>query len=158
MIPEKVQRVLQEHSLAAIEFETGSTPTAPMAARALGVDVARIAKSLLFVAKNGSFYMVLCPGDRKVSSSRLKRVIGVKARMATSTETVEATGFLPGGVYPFGIHGIAVLLDVHLKMHRTIYPAAGTDASGVPMTFEQLKTVTGGKEFDLCVPDERVRP
>jgi prolyl-tRNA editing enzyme YbaK/EbsC (Cys-tRNA(Pro) deacylase) len=158
VIPEKVRRVLQEHSLTAIEFETGTTPTAPMAAEALGVDVGQIVKSLLFVGKNGSFYMVLCPGDRKVSSSRLKRVIGVKSRMATAEETAQATGFLPGGVCPFGIHGIAVLLDAHLKVHRIIYPAAGTDASGVPMTFEQLKYVTKGEEFDLSVSDERVQP
>jgi prolyl-tRNA editing enzyme YbaK/EbsC (Cys-tRNA(Pro) deacylase) len=158
VIPEKVRRVLREHSLTAIEFETGATPTAPLAAGALGVDVGQIVKSLLFVGKNGSFYMVLVPGDRKVSSSMLKRAIGVKSRMATAVETERATGFSPGGVCPFGVRGILILLDVHLKVHRTIYPAAGTDASGVPMTFEQLKSITGGEEFDLSVPDERARP
>ena len=54
MIPEKVQRVLEAHGLEALEFEPGSTPTAVMAARRLGVEPARIAKSLLFKNKAGA--------------------------------------------------------------------------------------------------------
>jgi len=151
MIPDKVQKVLEEHDLKAIEFDAGSTPTAPLAAKALGVEVGQIAKSLLFIGKNGKYYMVLCPGDRKVSGSKLKGAIGVKSRMANASETHSATEFLPGGVCPFGIEGIEILLDIHLKSHATIYPAAGTDASGVPMTFDQLQEISKGRVCDLTV-------
>ena len=152
MIPEKVQRILEQHNLKAIQFEKGSTPTAPLAAKALGVTVGQIAKSLLFVSKEKYFYLVICPGDRKVSSSKLKSVIGVKTRMANASETFEATGFNPGGVCPFGVEEIAILLDKHLKLFDTIYPAAGTDSTGVPMTYEQLKIITRAQEFDLTLP------
>jgi prolyl-tRNA editing enzyme YbaK/EbsC (Cys-tRNA(Pro) deacylase) len=151
MIPSKVQKLLEEHDLKAIEFKAGSTPTAPLAAKALGVEVGQIAKSLLFIGKNGKYYMVLCSGDRKVSGSKLKWVIGVKSRMANAEEIRSATGFSPGGVCPFGVEGIDVLLDKHLNVHETIYPAAGTDASGVPMTFEQLKEISKGRVCDLTV-------
>ena len=97
MIPERVQKVLRENNLKAIEFEEGSTPTAVMAAEALGVSVGQIAKSLLFRGKNKRFYMVICPGDRKVSSSKLKKAMGVKTRMSNAEETQHTTGFLPGG-------------------------------------------------------------
>jgi prolyl-tRNA editing enzyme YbaK/EbsC (Cys-tRNA(Pro) deacylase) len=148
MIPEKVKTVLERHGLQAIEFEPGSTPTAVLAAQQLGVEVGNIAKSLLFVSKDGRYFMVVCPGDRKVANSKLKAAIGVKTRMANAGETRAATGFLPGGVCPFGVEGIEILIDASLQDFDTIYPAAGTDSSGVPMSFEQLKLITGGRVWD----------
>jgi prolyl-tRNA editing enzyme YbaK/EbsC (Cys-tRNA(Pro) deacylase) len=149
MIPEKVRSSLQAHGLAAIEFEPGSTPTAPLAARALDVRVGQIAKSILLVGKDGRFYLAVCPGDRRISSSKLKKVIGVKTRMGNPEETLQATGFLPGGVCPFGLTDLPILLDEHLAEYERIYPAAGTDASAVEMTFPQLERVTGGRVCDL---------
>jgi len=54
MVPEKVRSVLEAHGLQALEFEPGSTPTAELAARRLGVATARIAKSLLFKTRAGA--------------------------------------------------------------------------------------------------------
>ena len=152
MIPEKVQAVLKRHDLRAIEFEPGSTPTAVLAAEKLGVEVGNIAKSLLFVTKDGRYFMVVCPGDRKVANAKLKAEIGAKTRMANAEETQAATGFQPGGVCPFGIEGIEILLDAALQDYDTIYPAAGTDSSGVPMSFEELRRITGGRICD-CMAD-----
>jgi prolyl-tRNA editing enzyme YbaK/EbsC (Cys-tRNA(Pro) deacylase) len=152
MIPERVQAVLKRHDLQAIEFEPGSTPTAVMAAEKLGVEVGNIAKSLLFVAKDGRYFMVVCPGDRKVANAKLKAAIGAKTRMADAEQTYAATGFQPGGVCPFGVEGIEILLDAALQNYQPIYPAAGTDSSGVPMSFEELQRVTGGRICD-CTAD-----
>jgi prolyl-tRNA editing enzyme YbaK/EbsC (Cys-tRNA(Pro) deacylase) len=76
MVPEKVQRILIAHGLTALEFEPGSTPTADMAARRLGVVPARIAKSLLFKTKAGAYVLVVCPGDKRIPSGVLRQVIG----------------------------------------------------------------------------------
>lgn len=152
MIPEKVQKVLEQYNLKAIEFEPGSTPTAVLAAKELGVEVGNIAKSLLFVAKDGRLFMVVCPGDRRVANAKLKAAIGAKTRMANGEETLAATGYQPGGVCPFGIEGIEILLDSALRDFETIYPAAGTDSSGVPMSFDQLRRITGGRVCD-CTGD-----
>jgi prolyl-tRNA editing enzyme YbaK/EbsC (Cys-tRNA(Pro) deacylase) len=152
MIPEKIQKILEQHDLQAIEFEPGSTPTAVMAAEKLGVKVGNIAKSLLFVAKDGRYFLVVCPGDRRVANAKLKGEIGAKTRMANAEETLAATGFQPGGVCPFGVEGIEILLDVTLRNYETIYPAAGTDSSGVPMSFEDLRRITGGRTCD-CTAD-----
>jgi len=154
MIPEKVRRVLDRAGLAALEFGEGTTPTAAMAAAALGVEVGQIAKSLLFKGKDGRFYIVVCPGDRRVSNAKLKAALGVKTRMATADETVAVTGFSPGGVCPFGVESVVVLIDRHLERWATIYPAAGTDGSGVPMTLAQLESLTGACIADLTEPPE----
>ena len=149
MIPEKVRQVLASNALQAIEFEAGSTPTAVMAAERLGVSVGQIAKSLLFRAKNGSLYLVVCAGDRKVTNSKLKNAIGVKTRMTTADETFEATGFAPGAVCPFGVEGLEILIDESLAQFDTVYPAAGTDASGVPMSFDDLCRITRGRRCSV---------
>jgi prolyl-tRNA editing enzyme YbaK/EbsC (Cys-tRNA(Pro) deacylase) len=152
MIPEKVSRVLDGYGLSAIEFEAGSTATSRLAADRLGVLVGQIAKSLLFFGRDGRYFMLLCPGDHKASSAKLKAALGVKARMARHDETLAATGLEPGGVCPFGIDArIRILIDSSLAQYPMIYPAAGTGASGVPMTFAQLVTITGGQVGDFTV-------
>ena len=149
MISAKVLRVLEAHGLVALEFEPGSTPTAELAARRIGVETARIAKSLLFKDKAGSFHMVVCPGDKRLSSSVLKRVIGSRVSMTDAVETERVTGYRPGGVCPFALEGVEILLDRELELYPTIYPAAGTDATGVPLTFALLAEITGGRIVDL---------
>ncbi len=152
MIPAKVKAMLDQNGLEAIEFEAGSTPTAPMAAERLGVTVGQIAKSLLFLGKNGKFYMVVCAGDCKVSNSRLKHEIGVKSRMARAEETLAATGFEPGGVCPFAVDGFEILIDESLCRYDVVYPAAGTNASGVPIGFDELVRVTAGRICSVAEP------
>jgi prolyl-tRNA editing enzyme YbaK/EbsC (Cys-tRNA(Pro) deacylase) len=150
MIPQKVRDVLDRHGLAAIEFEAGSTATSVLAAGKLGVTVGQIAKSLLFLGKDGRYFLVVCPGDRRVASSKLKAATGAKSRMARADEALAATGFGPGGVCPFGLDSvIQIFIDSSLAQYATVYPAAGTDSSGVPMTFDQLVSVTGGTVGDF---------
>jgi prolyl-tRNA editing enzyme YbaK/EbsC (Cys-tRNA(Pro) deacylase) len=145
VIPEKVRAVLATHGLTAKEFAPGTTATSTLAAQQLGVEVGQIAKSLLFLGKDGRFFMVVSPGDRRISSSKLKAVTGVKSRMASGEEALAATGFGPGAVCPFGIDdSISVFIDRSLSAFETIFPAAGTDSSGVPMSFEVLVAITGG--------------
>lgn len=149
MIPEKVKSVLDAHGLSALEFEPGSTPTAVSAAARIGVEVGQIAKSMLLKGKDDSFYMVLMAGDRKLKNGKAKAAIGVKTRMATPEETEAVTGFRPGGVCPFGVEDIPIYVDAALSAYETIYPAAGTDASGVPVTFDYLVEITGGEVAEL---------
>ena len=155
MIPEKVRVVLEKNGLAAKEFAPGSTATSVLAAQQLGVTVGQIAKSLLFVGKDGRYFLVLCPGDRRLSSAKLKAATGVKSHMADAEEARAATGFGPGGVCPFGIDpGITIFIDRSLSSYPVIYPAAGTDSSGVPMTYQQLVAITAAAEGDFLVDGE----
>ncbi len=155
MIPEKVRDTLARHGLAPVEFEPGSCATSALAAARFGVAVGQIAKSLLFIGKDGRYFLVVCPGDRKISSAKLKAAAGVKSRMAGPEETLAATGFPAGGVCPFGLDSrIRVFLDRSLSGHSTIYPAAGTDGSGVPMSFGQLTDITGGTVGDFLADTE----
>jgi prolyl-tRNA editing enzyme YbaK/EbsC (Cys-tRNA(Pro) deacylase) len=121
-IPPKVQAFLENYDLTALEFEPGSTPTAETAAQRICAPVGQIAKSILFKGKDGKYRMVVAAGDKKINSGALKRTTGAKHRMARAEETKEATGFLPGGVCPFGLGDspVAILLDVSLDEY-TVY-------------------------------------
>lgn len=140
---------MDRHGLKALEFAPGSTPTAETAAAQIGVEVGQIAKSILMRGKDGRYRMFVMAGDQKVSSSKVKRLTGSKHSMAGAEETLEVTGFSPGAVCPFGVEGVEIYLDVGLKRFETIYPAAGTDASGVPVEYEKLMEISRAKECDL---------
>jgi prolyl-tRNA editing enzyme YbaK/EbsC (Cys-tRNA(Pro) deacylase) len=150
MIPDRVRAVLDRYGLTPREFEPGSTPTSPLAAGKLGVSVGQIAKSLLFLGKDGKLVMVVCAGDRRVSNNRLKELMGTKSRMATAEETEAATGFRPGGVCPFGVTTVPIYIDASLAAYDTVYPSCGNDASGVATTYRQLLAITGGAPCDVC--------
>ncbi len=149
MIPSAVQAVLEAHQLTALTFEANSTPTSEMAAAKINCKVGQIAKSMLFKGKDGEFRLFVCPGDRRVDNKKLKGFIGVKARMASAEETVSITGFKPGSVCPFGLEGVEIYIDSGLSHYPVIYPAAGTSASGVPVTFDQLRTITNATQCDI---------
>lgn len=148
-LPPQVQAVLDKHGLKALEFEPGSTPTSVLAAARIGCRVGQIAKSLLFKDRTGAFHLVLLAGDAKVSSGKFRRTIGAGS-MASPDETFAVTGFRVGGVCPFGVENVPIWLDASLKVWETLYPAAGTSASGVPITYAQLLEITNATECDIA--------
>jgi len=155
MIPDRVKAVLDANGLAALEFEPDSTPTSALAAAKIGCAVGQFAKSLLFVGKDGSLFMVVAPGDQRIAQAKLKAAAGVKFRMTRPEETLAATGYPPGGVCPFDIPPkIRMFIDAGLGRHEVIYPAAGTTSSGVRMTFAQLVAITGGTVGDFMEEGE----
>jgi prolyl-tRNA editing enzyme YbaK/EbsC (Cys-tRNA(Pro) deacylase) len=155
MIPERVERVLTAHGLHALEFEEGSTPTAATAAEKIGVRVGQIAKSILMKGKDDRYRLFILAGDSKISSGKVKRLAGVKHRMSTTEETEEVTGYRPGGVCPFALPDeVEVYIDEELSRYDTIYPAAGNDATGVPVRYETLRDITGAEECSVAhVPE-----
>ena len=150
MIPTHIKEILSRHGLQAHEFEEGSTPTAATAAERLGVQVGQIAKSLLFKGKDGRFFLVVAAGDQRIDSKKMKKLTGVSTRMALPEELMEQTGFTPGEVCPFGVTGPEIFLDESLKEYAVVYPAAGTDSSGVPTSYDELKEITGAGACDVC--------
>jgi prolyl-tRNA editing enzyme YbaK/EbsC (Cys-tRNA(Pro) deacylase) len=149
MIPDKVKKILDAEGLSALEFEEGSTPTAETAAAKIGVEVGQIAKSLLFKGASGRVAMVVCAGDKKVSSGKIKRLCGEKMSMTKAEETFALTGFWPGGVCPFGLEGMEIYVDDSLRAWETIYPAAGNDATGVPLSYDKLLRICGGRGCEV---------
>ncbi len=150
---ERVRRYLAQfpYHIEIYEFDA-STSTAKLAARAVGVEVGQIAKSILFLVGEEPVIVVTC-GDLKVSQSRLKQHLGAKGKvkMADAEATMALTGFPPGGVCPFALpQPLRVLIDASLKRFPVVYIAAGSPHSAAPVTMEQLLTITGGELGAIC--------
>ena len=120
------------------EFDVSSA-TVELAAVAVGVEGARIAKSLSFKVEDKPIIIVVA-GDAKVDNSRYKAQFHTKAKMLTHEEALELIGHDVGGVCPFALpEDVTVYLDVSMKRFETVFPAAGSSNSAVEMTCDELE-------------------
>ena len=120
------------------EFDVSSA-TVELAAVAVGVEGARIAKSLSFKVEERPIIIVVA-GDAKVDNSRYKAQFHTKAKMLTHQEAHERIGHDVGGVCPFALpEDVKVYLDVSMKRFETVFPAAGSSNSAVEMTCDELE-------------------
>jgi len=137
------------------EFEE-STATVDLAAQALGTEPDQIAKTLSFYAKDGGAILVVAAGRRRVDNRKFKDQFGLKAKMLSPEDTERLTGNSAGGVCPFLVpDGAEVWLDVSLRDHDLVYPAAGSAHSGVELSCAELESLAKPVGWcDVCKPLE----
>lgn len=135
-----------------LEFDVSSA-TVELAAEAVGVIPARIAKSLSFLTPEGCV-LIITAGDAKVDNTKYKHFFGTKAKMLTPEQVVEYTGHAIGGVCPFAISrpDVKTYLDVSLQRFDTVFPAAGSANSAIELTCPELEQYACNCQgwADLC--------
>jgi prolyl-tRNA editing enzyme YbaK/EbsC (Cys-tRNA(Pro) deacylase) len=132
-----------------------STATVETAARALGVEPGRIAKTLA-VRVGDTVFLLVARGDARLDNGKSKAELGARPRMLGPDETLALTGHPVGGVCPFGLAtALPVYCDVSLRDFDLVYPAAGSLNSSVEVTPERLFDLVGERWVDLCrLPDQ----
>ena len=126
------------------EFDESSA-TVELAAAAVGVEPARIAKTLSFMVGETPT-LVLFAGDARVNNQAFKATFHTKAKMLSADQAAELVGHAVGGVCPFGVNpGVEVFLDESLRRFDTVWPAAGSSNSAVELTCEELERVSGAR-------------
>jgi prolyl-tRNA editing enzyme YbaK/EbsC (Cys-tRNA(Pro) deacylase) len=135
--------------LRLIEVEE-STATVETAAKALGVEPGRIAKTL--AVRAGDHLFLLCTrGDARLDNRKCKDELGTRPRMLGPEDTLEMTGHPVGGVCPFGLaNPLPVYLDVSLKAFDIVYPAGGSLNTSVEVPTERLFELVAERWVDLC--------
>ena len=130
---------------------TVSSATVELAALALGVEGARIAKTLSFKSGDGCI-LILAAGDARIDNHKFKEKFHMKAKMLTPDEVLSLVGHPVGGVCPFGINeGIDVYLDDSLKRFETVFPAVGSPSSAIELNLDELfKYSNAGEWIDVC--------
>lgn len=133
-----------------LEFETSSA-TVELAAKALGVEPQRIAKTISLKAGEAAI-LVVTAGDAKLDNSKFKGEFGFKAKMLTPEEALKFTGHAVGGICPFGLENeLSVFLDISLKRFSTVFPACGSSNSAIELTCEELEEYSLSKKWvDVC--------
>jgi prolyl-tRNA editing enzyme YbaK/EbsC (Cys-tRNA(Pro) deacylase) len=153
---ESVRAWLREYApdLRLIEVEE-STATVDTAARALGVEPGRIAKTL--AVRAGDHLFLLCTrGDARLDNRKCKDEFNARPRMLGADETLELTGHPVGGVCPFGLKtSLPVYLDQSLQAFDVVYPAAGSLNTSVETPTQRLFELVAERWVDLCrLPEE----
>ena len=130
---------------------TVSSATVELAAAALGVEGARIAKTLSFENGDGCM-LILAAGDARIDNHKFKEKFHCKAIMLSAEEVLEMVGHPVGGVCPFGIKpGIPVYLDESLKRFVTVFPAVGSGNSAIELNLDELFRYSNAQEWvDVC--------
>ena len=147
-----VRRVVEAAARKGIDLDIvaldATTHTAEDAARALGVELGQIVKSLVFVAPHAELghepVLCLVSGTNRVDVARLAAVVGEPAiRRATAREARDLTGFTIGGIPPVGHAGpVRVVMDPDLGRHREVWAAAGVDRAVFPVSPAALRALT----------------
>jgi prolyl-tRNA editing enzyme YbaK/EbsC (Cys-tRNA(Pro) deacylase) len=138
-----IQRVRDAAARKGVELDIRvfdeSTHTAADAAATVDAELGQIVKSLVFVVptEDGSLEPVLClvSGPNRVDLARLAAVTGARdIRRATAREAQELTGFVIGGIPPFGhIRSVRTVMDPDLGRFEIVWAAAGTQTAVFPV-------------------------
>lgn len=133
-----------------MEFDVSSA-TVELAAVAVGVEGARIAKTLSFIVHDEPI-LIVTAGDARVDNKKYKAEFSAKAKMLTHEQAAEMIGHAVGGVCPFAVNdGVKVYLDESLKRFETVFPACGSSNSAIELTIEELQRYSKyDKWVDVC--------
>ena len=128
-----------------------SSATVSEAAEALGCEPGMIAKTLSFL-QGDTPVLILAEGTARIDNAKYKARFSKKAKMIPPEQVEALIGHSVGGVCPFGVNeGVAVYLDESLKLHETVYPAAGTDHSAVRLSIADLERACPDATWvDVC--------
>jgi Cys-tRNA(Pro)/Cys-tRNA(Cys) deacylase len=123
---------------------------AAFAAEALGIPLERFAKTL--VADADGPVLVLMPGDRELSLRKLARARSVKdAAMADPKDAERLTGYLVGGIGPFGTRrALPVLVEASLAGRDRIAVNGGGRGVIVELAIDDLLRLTAATVADLA--------
>ena len=152
MAIEKVKEYFSKYGIAERiqEFDV-SCATVELAAKAVGCEPGRIAKTLSFLV-DGNAILIVAAGDAKIDNPRYKAQFETKAKMLTPEEARTLVGHAVGGVCPFAVNdGVQVYLDESLKRFTTVFPACGSSNSAIELSIDELEKYSGFVSWiDVC--------
>ncbi|HYL41020.1 MAG TPA: YbaK/EbsC family protein [Candidatus Binatus sp.] len=159
-----VRRVVESGARRGVTLDIrtfpASTHTAEQAARAVGVELGQIVKSLVFVSArdDGSLEAILClvSGPNRVDPAQLGAFVGRSdVRKASAREANELTGFVIGGIPPFGHdRRLRVVMDPDLGRFGTVWAAAGLPNAVFPISPASLRLLADAQVVPFVEREE----
>ncbi|TVR83395.1 MAG: YbaK/EbsC family protein [Rhodospirillales bacterium] len=144
---QRVRAALAAAGSGAVVVALAATArSAEEAARALGIDVGAIVKSLVFLVDDRPV-VALVSGDRRCREAALPSALGLSGRVrrADAAAVRAATGFAIGGVAPVGFPApLPVAIDAGLSRFDAVFAAAGHPYCVFRTTVTELQHLTGG--------------
>ena len=152
--PEPVERVSAALRAGGAEARIEEFPegahTAEEAAAAIGCELRRIVKSLLFDC-DGSWVLVLLPGDRRADQEKVARATSAnRARVAGAAQVRDATGFEPGAVAPFPLPKVeSVFIERTMLGQPVVWIGAGSESHMAALSPAELVRLSRARSVDV---------
>ncbi|MAG59952.1 hypothetical protein CMO96_04145 [Candidatus Woesebacteria bacterium] len=147
---EKIIHLLDDSDIKYEILEHAAVYTSEQAAKIRGTSLAQGAKALLL--KTGDqFTLAVLPGNKRLDSKKLRKVLSVKKlRFATPEEVKEVMGCEIGACYPIGkIIGVRMIVDKSLAKNKIISFNPGIHTKSIKMKYRDYKTVARFKTADI---------
>jgi Cys-tRNA(Pro)/Cys-tRNA(Cys) deacylase len=138
-------------SIEVVKYEHEEKGAA-FASRASGFPLERTVKTLVVDLGENQYTLVLMPGDKQLSMKRLAKVRGVKRAAMADTRTAERiTGYLVGGISPFGTRQkLPVIMEESILKFEEILINAGQRGTMLLMAPEDIKKAVAIKVADIA--------
>jgi len=130
---------------------------AEQAAEELGVPLHAVVKTLVMEAHGHDAkktpLLILMHGDKEVSTKQMARILGVKSVVPVAVPVVEKlTGYLPGGVSPFGTrHILPLYIEASILALETIFINGGKRGFLLAMSPNDLVALRHPQPVEVAV-------
>jgi len=130
-----------EHRVLEYEHDPSAASYGMEAAEALGLDPARVLKTLV-VDLDGALTVCIVP----VAAELDLRSLGKRARMADTAKAERTTGYVAGGISPLGQRrALPTLVDESALEHDTVFVSAGRRGLEIELAPGDLVALTGAQ-------------
>ncbi|MEW5805338.1 MAG: YbaK/EbsC family protein [Patescibacteria group bacterium] len=142
---------LNKNQINFQEFEHEPVYTTEQAARIRGEAMADGAKSLV-VKINNNFVLLVLPGDRRLSSKKVKNLFKISEfRFAKPEEVVSAMGCEIGACFPLGnLVGLKTYVDKSLTENQFINFNPGVHYKTIKMRFSDYQKIAEFEIIDIA--------
>lgn len=98
------------------------------ASRATGIELARITKNLVCKTSDGSYALLVVPGNRRVSLQRAAQVLNTRNIQLLGFNEAETVSGYPPGATPSLHHktAMSIVIEKDLLKHETIFCGGGS--------------------------------
>ncbi len=122
------------------------------AAEKLGIDPNRVFKTLVVMLDAKDYAVGIIPVSAMLSMKQIAKAAGAKkAAMADKQQVERMTGYVLGGVSPFGQKKLLkTFIDSSAKIHPTVFVSAGRRGLEVELAPTVFIQLLGGQFFELA--------
>ena len=146
-----VERAGIVHRIHTYESDPDRTSFGEEAAERLGVEPARVLKTLVVSLDDRGLAVAVIPVLDRLNLKRMAAAAGAKsAHMADAAAAERATGYVIGGISPLGQkRRLPLYLDERALAHETIYVSGGRRGLELELAPADLLGLSGGSTAAL---------